>query len=120
MATADIRRAALIHIKWNIREGFSFSGTLTDSDDAAVDLSGKELVYSIRDSQGGTALATLTTTGGEIVVSGASNNIFTITAETIEGLLGRAYKYDHDLENTTDNRMLFDGYLYATYGAHGT
>jgi len=114
MATNDIRRAARIDIKYNIRESFSWSGTVTDSNGDPVDLSGKTLIYSIRTTEGGTALTTIT---DGITVSGASNNIVTISAESITGIVGRSYY--HDLENTTDNEMVFDGRLIATYGAYG-
>ena len=117
MATHDIRRAANINIPYNLREGFSWSGIITDQDGAAVDLSGKTLVYSIRNSENGTALSTLTT-ATEITISGASNNIVTITKASIDELKEKTYH--HDLENTTDNKMLFDGNLICGYGAYGT
>jgi hypothetical protein len=116
MATHDIRRAASVDIKYNINESFVWQGTITDSG-VAVDLSGKTLVYSVRSTDSGTAIDTATT-ASEIVISGASNNIVTITIDAISGITERSYY--HDLENTTDNKMLFDGKLIAGYGAYGS
>jgi hypothetical protein len=116
MATHDIRRAANVDIPYNIREEFLWSGTVT-LDGSPVDLSGKTLLYSIRSTENGSAVATAST-ASEIVVSGANNNIVTITIDSISGIKERTYF--HDLENTTDNKMIFDGKLICTYGAYNT
>ena len=116
MATHDIRRAANVDIKYNIRESFSWTGTITDQDDAAVDLSGKTLVYSVRKRENSTAVDSLTT-DSEITISGASNNIVTIAADSITV---SERSYFHDLENTTDNKMLFDGKLICEFKAYNT
>jgi hypothetical protein len=118
MSTHDIRRAASVDIKYNLREAFAWTGTITDQDSAAVSLTGKTLVYSIRKTENGTAVATLTTTANDITISGAGNNIVTISSSSITGLTERTYY--HDLENTTDNYMLFDGLLVCGYGAYNT
>jgi len=115
MAVHDIRRAARIDIKHNLRESFVWAGTVVDQDGAAVDLSGKSLIYSVRSTENGTALFTFTSNAGDIGVSGSSNNVITISG-TLTGLSGRAYH--HDLENLTDNRMVFDGRLLTGYGAY--
>jgi hypothetical protein len=116
MATNDIRRAANIDIKYNIREQFVWVGTVTDAGGSAVDLSGKTLLYSVRKRENSEAVLTAST-ASEIVVSGANNNVITITIATPD-LTERTYY--HDLENTTDNKMIFDGKLQCTFGAYGT
>ncbi len=53
--------------------------TITDSDDAAVDLSASDLVFRVyRQGKPGTVLWSLTSTAGEITVAGASNNQVTL------------------------------------------
>ena len=118
MATHDIRRAANIDIKYNLREAFSWIGTITDQDSAAVDLSSEALVYSIRKKENSTAVATLTSAAGDITVSGDGDNIVTISADSISGITDRTYY--HDLEGTTSNIQLFDGKLECSYTAYNT
>lgn len=118
MATNDIRRAANIDIKYNIREKFLWIGTVTDQNGSAVDLSSETLVYSYRETENGTALDTLTTTDNDITISGAGNNVVTISAASLTGVTNKAYY--HDLEGTTSNIMIFDGLLICGYGAYNT
>jgi len=116
MAIDDVRRANRKDVKSNLREQFIWIFDVTDQDGDAVDLSGKELVYSIREQENSTALLSGSTTGGEVVVSGVNNNRVTITL-TLTGMEERSYY--HDLENTTDDKMILDGFHVAGYGAYG-
>ena len=110
MTTFDTRTAKNIDLKFYLRDKFKMVVTVTDQDSAAVDLSAKTMVFSVRKTQNGTAVDTLS--GGEITVSGASNNIVTIEG-TLSGLNERSYYYD--LDNTTDNQTIMDGKFIASY-----
>ena len=87
--------------------------TVTDGDGAAVDLSGDTLTLTVRKKKGGAVVATLTTTS-EIVISGASSNIVTITFN--HDLEERSYVYD--LYNNTDDFTIMYGLLIVTDEVH--
>ena len=110
MATIDTRKPESNLIKHYIRDKFEMSLVVTDQDDAAVNLSAKTLVFSIRTTESGSAVETAS--GDEIVVSGTSNNYVTIT-KTFTSLAERAYYYD--LQNTTDSETIIDGAMICNY-----
>lgn len=110
MATIDTRKPQSKKIYHYLRDKFEMSLAVTDQDGAAVDLSAKTLVFSIRTTENGTAVQTAT--GAEIVVSGTSNNIVTIT-KSFTGLAERAYYYD--LHNSTDSETIIDGAMICNY-----
>jgi hypothetical protein len=76
-----------------------------------VDLSAKTLVCTIRATEAGTAVDTMTSAAGDIVVSGAGNNILTFS----KSLTLSEQIYYYDLENTTDDEMIMDGKFFADY-----
>jgi len=110
MTTFDTRTAKSIDIRFYLRDEFNLVITVTDEDDAAVDLSGKTLVFSIRESDGGAAISTID--GTSITVSGTGNNTVTLT-KVLTGLSEKSYYYD--LDNTTDNETIMDGKFIANY-----
>lgn len=90
------------------------SYTITDGDGAAVDLSGDTLSLTIKKKKGGTAVDTLTTTAGDITISGASNNVVNIAFNN--DLEEREYFYD--LYNNTDDQTIMYGKLKVTEEVH--
>jgi hypothetical protein len=110
MATLDVRKGAYRPIFYYNNTTFDLSVTFTDDDDAAVDLSGKTLTFTIkRTAQHSTAILTLTTADA-ISVSGASNNIVTFSG--VYGFSERSYVYD--LKNSTDSDVLMYGAFTVT------
>jgi hypothetical protein len=89
------------------------SYTVTDGDGAAVDLSGDTLTLTIKKKKSGTAVATLST-GSEITISGASNNVVNIAFNN--ELEERSYYYD--LYNNTDDETIMYGLLIVTEEVH--
>jgi len=87
--------------------------TVTDGDGAAVDLSGDTLTLTIRKKKGGTVVSTLST-ASEIAISGASNNVVTISFNN--DLDERSYYYD--LYNNTDDQTIMYGLLIVTGEVH--
>lgn len=70
---------------------FQVQVTITDQDTgAAVDVSSAAITWVLSKSIGGTAALTKTKAAGEIVVSGASSNIATVTVDAgdTDGLTG--------------------------------
>jgi len=88
--------------------------TITDGDGAAVSLSGDTLTLTIRKKKGGTVVATLTT-ASEIAISGASNNIVTITFNHAT-FSERSYVYD--LYDNTDDQTIMYGIFIVTKEIH--
>jgi len=113
MTTHDTRQGQNVNVRHNLRETFSYVITVTDQDDNAVDLSAKTITMSIRLQENSAALTTLSTTGGEIVVSGASNNVLTHTKDLSGDLTSRRYFYD--IHNDTDDKCIQDGYFIVSY-----
>ena len=86
--------------------------TITKDDESAYDLSGKTLVLSIKEKKTYTTAAeTLTTTDGEIAISGASNNV--LTFDKVVELDERGYYYD--LEIVDDNYTISYGQWKEVY-----
>ena len=100
-------------IEYYSNDSITKSYTVTDQDDAAVNLSGDTLTLTIRKKKGGAVVETLTT-ASEITVSGASNNIVTITFN--HDLEERAYVYD--LYDNTDDETIMYGLLIVTEEIH--
>jgi hypothetical protein len=94
------------------------SFTVTDGDEAAVDLSSSVLKFTIRKRKGGTVIYTLSTAtgsiGGDITVSGASNNIVNIAFN--HDLEERSYYYD--LYDQTNDETIMYGKLIVTEEIH--
>lgn len=111
MTTLDNRKGVNVTIYHNIRDVFDLVLTVTDQDENAVNLSGKSLTFSIRATEGGTALFTATTASG-ITIGGTSNNVITFST-TFADLEEKSYFCD--LDNTTDNKTIFDGLFVASY-----
>jgi len=111
MATSiDLRNGQAVNLIYNLREDFYFSFSVTDQDDAAVDLTGKSLTLSIRLTDNGDPVATATTAASEITISTS-----TVTIEKeFTGLTARVYYYD--IMNTSDDRCILDGRLIVNYG----
>ena len=87
--------------------------TVTDGDGSAVDLSGDTITLTIRKKKGGAVIATLTT-ASEIAISGANNNIVTITFN--HDFEERSYVYD--LYDNTDDQTIMYGLLIVTDEVH--
>jgi hypothetical protein len=113
MATFDTRKGQNVDIRHNLREKFTMIITVTDQDSAAVDLSAKTLLFSIRETESGTAVDTMGTAEGTITVSGASNNVLTFS----KTLTLSQKNYYYDLLNSTDTENIMDGRFYADYTA---
>ena len=108
--TIDTRTAQYVKIYHYLRDKLKIVIIVTDEDDAAVDLSAKTLVCSIRESEGGSAVETIS--GENVTISGGNNNVVTIE-KALTSLTDRTYHID--LDNTTDNETIFDGKLIASY-----
>lgn len=80
------------------------SYTITDEDDAAVDLSGDTLTLAVKKTKEGTAIETLST-ASEITISGASNNIVNI-AFNHDFVEERSFVYDL-YDNTLDETIMY-------------
>jgi len=111
MTTFDTRTGQNVDIKHNLRDKFSMVITVTDQDSAAVDLSAKTLTMNIREKESTTPIDTMTTTAGDIVVSGAGNNVLTFSKNLD---LGEKIYY-YELYNTTDEENIMDGKFFADY-----
>jgi len=111
MPTFDTRKSKSITILHNLRNAFTMTIAVTDQDNVAVDLSTKDLVFSIRETENGTSIDTCTTAAGEITVSGNDNNILTFNKEL--ELTRRIYY--HDLQNITDDQSIIDGKFIANW-----
>lgn len=112
MATLDTRFAQSNDIKYYLRDKFKLVITVTDQDGTSVDLSAKTMVFSIRPDESSTA--TVTISGGDITVSGASSNVVTVEKDISgESLIDKSYYYD--LDNTTDNKTITDGQFICSY-----
>ena len=91
------------------------SYTVTDADDAAVDLSGDTLTLTIKKNKSGAAVATLTTTASTITVSGASSNVVSLIFNNAD-FEERSYHYD--LYNNTDDDTIMYGLFIVTKNIH--
>jgi hypothetical protein len=109
MSKIDLRNGEDVNLIYNLRETFYFSFSVADQDGAAVDLSAKTVVFSIRLTDSGDAIATATAGSGLTV----STSTVTIN-KTFTGLSAKVYHYD--IMNTTDNRCIADGRLIINYG----
>ena len=112
MTTIDTRKPQNNDIQFYLRDRLEMILVVTDQDDAAVDLSGNSLVFSIRKTENGTALETITTASGDIVIGGDDNNMLTFVKE-LSGIEERTYYYD--LYNVTEKDTITDGKFIATY-----
>jgi len=106
MTTHDTRQGQNVNVRHNLRETFSYVITVTDQDDNAVDLSGDTITFSIRATENGTALDTITA-----AISGGSNNILTFEKD----LTISSGKYFYDIHNDTDDKCIQDGYFICDY-----
>lgn len=82
MTTSNSDIAGTLNLKAKRGDTFVRALTFTDSLDAAIDLSGSTVVMEIRKRAQGIAgelLLTASTTSGEIVISGAGDNVVTVT-----------------------------------------
>lgn len=90
--------------------GFSYVFTVTDDDGNAIDLSGKSLAFVAFEPGDSTDVKwTLTSGGGEIGVSGANNNIVTVSGT--DACTQTAGRVGFILRNTTDDTALAVGNL---------
>lgn len=110
--TIDTRRPKQYIIKHYIRDDFFMVLAIYDQDKEPVDLFSKTLVLSIRSKLDGSAIATLTSTAGEITISGTDNNVLTFRKE-ITGLTSIPYYFD--LDSVSDNESIITGVLQASY-----
>ena len=80
------------------------SYTAADSAGNPIDLSGKDLIFTLKKKKTGVAIDTLTSASG-IAISGANNDIFTLTLNFDLDLT----RYFHDLYNISDDYTLMRG-----------
>ena len=106
MATLNFSRLATDGIKVEVDSVLSGTITVTRSDSAAVDFSGKTILLDIMKKYGETPVVTLTS-GTEITIS---TNALTIS-KTFTELTRRAY--DYELYNSTDNISIAKGKFIA-------
>jgi hypothetical protein len=83
--------------------------TITDSSGDAVSFSGKTMTFTVRKEGSSTAAWTIAT--GNIAVSGAGNNILTLTGENS---FGKA-SYNYQLYNDTDDTPIAYGVFRVIY-----
>ncbi len=91
-----------IHLKWPRGDSRNPKITILDGDGAAIDVSAATIKFTVRLAADDTLAFQKTSTAGEIVVSGASDNIATVTitaADTAAMTVGRK-NYNWDLEVT--------------------
>ena len=110
--------SAILPANYNIdyynADSYDLSITITDQDGSAVDLSGDTITLTIKkDKDDSSAVSTLST-ASEIAISGASNNILTITINL--DLDERSYYYD--LYNNTDDETIMYGLFIVTKEVH--
>ena len=110
MKTLNTVRAEKVEIPYYLRDNFYLKFDVYDQDNVAVDLSGKSLVFSIRETENGTAIATATTADSEITIS---TSTVTISKDFSSTLTEKVYYAD--LDNATDNYTIIDGALIASY-----
>jgi hypothetical protein len=108
--TIDTRTAWNITVYHYLRDDVHIVLNVFDEDDEPVNLSSKTLVFTIRKTENGTAVETIS--GSDITVSGANNNKVTIS-KAVSSLVERTYYID--LDNTTDGETIADGLLIATH-----
>jgi hypothetical protein len=114
MVTIDTTKPQNVTIRHYLSDAFRFSVSVTDQADDPVDLSEKELLFSVRNSEGGTAIATILKDTG-FIIEGANNNIVTFDV-VFDKLEERSYFYD--LFNVTDRETIFDGELICSFKGH--
>jgi hypothetical protein len=68
---------------------------------------------SIRNKENTDTLVDISTTNGVIVISGASNNVITVTKDLSGDLSVKRYFYD--IHNDTDDKCIQDGRLFCDY-----
>ena len=103
----DIAKQDDTNIKYKNNSDFDLSVTVT-SGGSAVDLSAKVIrMYIKKNRDYQSFVYNLSTTGGEITVSGASNNI--LTWSKVMELPNDTYYYD--VYNVTDNDYIMGGLI---------
>jgi hypothetical protein len=110
MKIHDLRNGANINLIYNLREKFYWRITVTDQDDAPVDLTGKSLTLSIRSTENGTAIDTATVGDGITISTGVVTTDHTFTGLTVGNFF-------YDLMNTTDSKCIADGRITINYEA---
>jgi hypothetical protein len=99
-------QGAIYEILYYNNDEFDLSFTVSDVDGNPVDLSGKDLVMTVRKGRGSDAVITIT----NITVGGVDNNQVTLSGSY--SVDERSYRYD--LENTTDNITIIYGLFTVT------
>lgn len=101
---------AQVDIEYYNTESRTKSFTIRDQDNAAVDLSSKTLILTIKVDPSSAVVATLSTTASTITVSGASDNVVNL----IFNLDISRGNYVYDLYNETDDTFIMYGKLSVT------
>ena len=114
MATLTAIKAANYDITYYNADSYDLSVTITDQDGSAVDLSGDTLTMTIKKKKTNTTAVATLSTASEIAVSGASNNVVTISFNI--DLDERSYYYD--LYNNTDDDTIMYGMFIVTGEVH--
>ena len=102
MATSD--NPAFKVINYYNGDTISKSYAVADSAGNPVDLSGMDLIFTLKKKKTGVVIESLTSASG-IVISGADNDIFTLTLNFDLDLV----RYFHDLYNITGDYTLMYG-----------
>ena len=112
MASHDTRTAYNVNIIHNLLKiPFKYVHTVYNQDDAAVDLTGKAVVFTLRKYENGPALATISVGDGVTIATNVVTYEKDISSYIKEGV------YYYDIVNTTDNEPIQDGKLICTYTA---
>jgi hypothetical protein len=114
MATLIALSPANKDINYYSNDEFDSYITITDQDDAPVNLSGKTLTLTVKKKKADTATIIEISTTSEITISGANNNIVTFSGQY--DLPERSYYFD--LHNNTDDKTLVYGRFIVTKKVH--
>lgn len=99
-----------LNISYNNNDELDKTYAVTDEDGLAVDLSAKDLRWTVKRKKTDDSALILLTTDDGLTVGGDDNNEVTLSGT--HNLEGRAYH--HDLENTSDNKTIWTGILSVT------